>query len=89
METSYLAYDASPKAEEALYLATYLALQWKISLVVTHVTDENESDDQPLQRVEVYLEGRDIKTEFVTTRGKPAEALLETAAQHSMRTEQG
>ena len=77
-----LAYDGSPKAAEALFVATYLKIRWPISLVVLTVETEHTSRttlDRARQYIERYGE---TDVEYVQ-RPKPiAEAVLATAAAH-------
>ena len=48
LNRALLAYDGSPKAREALFVATYLAGRWQISLPVAEtilrVCEENQSN---------------------------------------------
>ena len=53
-----LAYDGSPKTQEALFIATYLASAWKIPLVVGSILDEGRVGTQTIQRAREYLEAR-------------------------------
>jgi hypothetical protein len=39
LRQALLAYDGSPKADEALFVAAYLAGQWQLPLVVVTVVD--------------------------------------------------
>ncbi len=73
-----LAYDDSPKAQEALYVATYLCGRWQLPLNVVHVTD-NESGNEILDVARNYLKARDIEVEYVLTSGPVAETLLAVA----------
>ena len=71
-----LAYDGSLKAQEALFIATYLAGQWKIPLDVISIGDENiVKDIQGDARK--YLEDHDVKAEYiVSSENKPTENIL-------------
>ncbi|MGH2522274.1 MAG: universal stress protein, partial [Anaerolineales bacterium] len=51
-----LAYDDSPKAKEALFVATYLTEQWKIPLVVVTVVEANGTTPETLEHARKYLE---------------------------------
>jgi nucleotide-binding universal stress UspA family protein len=73
-----LAYDDSPKAQEALYVATYLCGRWQLPLNVVHVTD-NEAGNEILDVARNYLKARDIEVEYVLTSGPVAETLLAVA----------
>lgn len=74
-----LAYDGSSKAQEALFIAAYLAGQWPISLVVLNVS---EADDEPdrLAEAQGYLETRGVTATFMPAQGNVPTAILTTAA---------
>ena len=79
MDRLLLAYDGSPKADEALFVATYLMVRWPFSLVVLTVETENTSP-ATLERARSYLEQYGVTAEYIL-RPKPiAAAILETAA---------
>jgi nucleotide-binding universal stress UspA family protein len=65
-----LAYDATPRAEEALVLAAYLAVRWSVALTVVTVPDPKLPS----------VEGG-IAAEFLTVSGEPAPAILSAAEQ--------
>ena len=74
-----LAYSAdSPKAEEALFAATYIAETWKTRLTIVSVI-ENDSDRHELDRVRDYLEFHEVSADFVLEKGSPSEVILQTA----------
>ncbi len=79
LEHALLAYDGSLKAQEALFIATYLAGQWKIPLhVITIGEDSAVSEIQGDARE--YLEEHNIKAEYLLTGGADhAEIILERA----------
>ena len=79
-----LSYDGSPKAEEALFVATYLAGRWQIPLSVVTVFDNNRVAPETLLRAGVYLEERGIEAEFIVQEGPVAEAILKTADTHQV-----
>jgi nucleotide-binding universal stress UspA family protein len=74
-----LAYDGSPKAEEALYVSTYVAGQWGIPLTVITVPEGKEVTSETMQRARAYLEAHGLQATFVEGDGQAAEAILETA----------
>jgi nucleotide-binding universal stress UspA family protein len=82
MNRILLAYDGSRKANEALFVATYLAGRWPVSLVVLTV----ETDYTPASALDAareYIEARGIETaEFVLQTKPIAKAILKTAAEH-------
>lgn len=79
-----LAYDGSPKAEEALFVATYLASRWPLSLTVLTVETEHTSAEA-LERAKAYMQERGIMNATYVLRPRPiAEALLETAVEYDI-----
>jgi nucleotide-binding universal stress UspA family protein len=74
-----LAYDGSPKADEALFVATYLAGRWQIPLTVVTVFDQGRVAPETLLRAQVYLDERGIQAGYAAEEGPVAEAILKTA----------
>jgi nucleotide-binding universal stress UspA family protein len=79
LSRALLAYDGSPKAQEALFVATYLAGRWQIPLVVVTVIESDRATPETLARAQDYLETHGVQATFVEENGPVAEALLETA----------
>jgi nucleotide-binding universal stress UspA family protein len=82
LEQALLAYDGSPKAQEALFVATYLAGQWRIPLVVVSTSDDERVTSARLSEAGEYLQRHAVQATFVTRNGPPAEAILRTAEAH-------
>jgi nucleotide-binding universal stress UspA family protein len=82
MDRALLAYDGSPKAEEALFIATYLSGQWHIPLVVVTVIETGRTTSEALARAQAYLESHSVPATFVKESGPVAEAVLRTAEAH-------
>jgi nucleotide-binding universal stress UspA family protein len=83
MNRALLAYDSSPKAQEALFAATYLALQWQVSLIVVTVLGEGAISDTAQQRARDYLERHHVEATYIEERGQVAAAILRAAATHT------
>jgi nucleotide-binding universal stress UspA family protein len=83
LSRALLAYDGSPKAQEALYVATYLALQWQIPLTVVTVIEGERGPDSPLDRARHYIESHSAAASYVEQSGPVADAILHTAAAHA------
>jgi nucleotide-binding universal stress UspA family protein len=81
LENALLAYDGSPKADEALFIAAYLALKWRIPLAVVTVIEEDEVFDETMETARSYLESRGVKAKYLTERGDVSQAILNTAEQ--------
>jgi nucleotide-binding universal stress UspA family protein len=73
-----LAYDGSPKAEEALYVATYLTGQWDIPLVVLTISEKKSQPSGILEIAQDYLDTFGLKAEYKKKRGPVAETILKT-----------
>jgi nucleotide-binding universal stress UspA family protein len=79
LDRGLLAYDGSPKADEALFVATYLAARWQISLtVLTVITAYTKAETQ--DRARRYLIGNHLlNVEYVLAEEPITEAVLNTA----------
>jgi len=76
-----LAYDGSAKAEEALFAATYIALRWKLELVVVTVV----GGDVPrgtLDRARAYLQEHGVSATYVEAQGPAGDTIVSTAEAH-------
>jgi nucleotide-binding universal stress UspA family protein len=82
LDRALLAYDGSPKAQEALFVATYLAGQWRIPLVVVSTAEEESATSARLSEAGDYLRGHGVQATFVARSGPPAAAILHTAEEH-------
>ncbi len=78
---AFVAYDGSPKAQEALFIATYLALAWKIPLTVGSVADESRVGAHTLDQARVYLEAHNVAAEYQIESGPIAETILRLSQQ--------
>ena len=73
-----LAYDGSPKAEEALHVAAYLAGGWGSSLTVVVALDRRVTEAAG-DRIRAALEAHRIEPEYVIEKSPPAPLILSTA----------
>jgi nucleotide-binding universal stress UspA family protein len=78
-----LPYDSSPKAEEALFFATYLALHWKQALAVLTVVEDERTTAAAQERARSYLESHAVDATYLIERGAVGEAILRTAEAQS------
>ncbi len=76
-----LAYDGSPKAREAMFVAAYLAGQWKLPLFVVTILD-TDLPEETLMEAMVYMEEHGIQANPVVEKGPVAEAILKAAEEH-------
>lgn len=81
MEHALLAYDGSPKADEALFVATYLALRWQMALTVVTV-ETAYTTAAAADRARAYLEQHEVNADFVLGKGEIAAVIGETAVVH-------
>ena len=83
LKHALLAYDGTPKAREALFVATYLAGSWGIPLAVVHVSEADRAGQEILADARDYLHdhGLDAKLEEVALQDdeRVADAILRTA----------
>jgi nucleotide-binding universal stress UspA family protein len=77
-----LAYDGSPKADEALFVATYVAGQWNMPLVVVTV-DTDRIRPEVQRRAHEYLALHEVRATYEHKSGPAAEAILQAAEQHA------
>jgi nucleotide-binding universal stress UspA family protein len=74
MDKAVLAYDGSPKADEALYLAAYAANNWPLDLLV--ISAGKEQSEIALHRAKSYLAMRDVPAKYLQSDRPAAEAIL-------------
>lgn len=79
LKSALLAYDGSPKAKEALFVAAYLAGRWQVPLVVLSVLEEDRVTPAALQEARDYLAEHRVQASFVTEHGTIAWAIIRTA----------
>jgi nucleotide-binding universal stress UspA family protein len=79
MKHALLAYDGSKKANEALYLAAYLACSWGIKITVLTSLEKGIREGLQLQKAKGYLISQDVEAEYVTRRGTAGPIVVETA----------
>lgn len=81
LQHALLAYDGSPKAEEALFVATYLASRWQIQLTVVTVSSGGngklETAERTLSRAKTYLGLAGVTADYVVQIGSATQTLLE------------
>lgn len=76
-----LAYDGSPKAREALYVAAYVAGRGRVPLTVLSVSEGGRSAAGALDEAAAYLEPYDVQAHLVEGPGPVAQTILQTAQQ--------
>jgi nucleotide-binding universal stress UspA family protein len=88
LQHALLAYDGSPKAEEALFVATYLASRWQIQLTVVTVSSGGngklESAERTLSRAKTYLGLAGVVANYFVQIGPAAQTLLALAEKETV-----
>ncbi len=79
MRRPLLAYDGSPKAREALFVATYLAGRWSLALTVVTVLEKGRATSETLTRARTYLRAHGVQATFVARKEPASEAILTVA----------
>jgi nucleotide-binding universal stress UspA family protein len=79
LDRALLAYDGSPKANEALFVTTYLAGRWNISLVVVTVMENSRIPSDTLTRAQIYLESHQVQATFIKESGAAPDVILKAA----------
>jgi len=85
LESALLAYGPGPQANEALYLATYLAGRWGTRLTVVTVKKDSSSESL-IGEARSYLETHGVQATYIEEDGgaalNPARAVLLNAEAH-------
>ncbi|PID58052.1 hypothetical protein CSB45_05010 [candidate division KSB3 bacterium] len=71
-----LAYDGSPKADEALFVGAYMASTRQLDLVVITVEESGHANLTVLAQAKEYLMRRHVKAEYVRTSGNVSNMIL-------------
>ncbi|MAU01129.1 MAG: universal stress protein UspA [Anaerolineaceae bacterium] len=83
LQHALLAYDGSPKSEEALFVATYLASRWQTQLTVVTVSSNGNGKLDTARRIQsrakTYLGLAGVEAHYLLPVGPAADTLLETA----------
>lgn len=74
-----LAYDGSPMAEEALFIATYMAGRWGVPLTVLTVEEKGRTRREAQGRARDYLKTHGLEAAYAVKAGDVSSHLLETA----------
>ncbi len=76
LQHALLAYDGSPRAKEALFVATYAAEMWKTKLTVLTALEGNRVTSNMLDHVRQYLEIHEVEAEYIVSKNGTSEALI-------------
>jgi nucleotide-binding universal stress UspA family protein len=76
LNRALLAFDGSPKAREALFVAAYLAGKWCIPLSVVTVDDGGQNPEEVLAQARLYLEEHGVQAAYRVENGPVSETIL-------------
>ena len=82
MARALLAYDGSPKAREAMFVATYMAQYWGAELTVVSVIESMYTTPDTLVDAREYLDAHGVQADYVQETGSAPEGILKTARAH-------
>lgn len=80
LSRALLAFDGSPRAREALFVATYLAGRWRIPLAVVTVTEPDRPGPGALEAARAYIEARGVEASYLARQSAVADGILQAAA---------
>jgi nucleotide-binding universal stress UspA family protein len=81
MKNALLAYDGSRKANEALYLAAYLASYWGTKITVLTSLEKSLKESLNLQKAKGYLVSQKVEANYIQRRGPAGPAVVAEAAE--------
>jgi nucleotide-binding universal stress UspA family protein len=79
LDNVLLAYDGSPRADEALFVATYLADRWETSLTVVTVTENGNVPPKTTLHAQRYLDSHGVQATYLEESGTVGEVISTTA----------
>lgn len=82
LNKALLAYDGSPKANEALFITNYIAMKWQISVVVLSVVEKNEPGSAFLTKAFRYFQDYAVKPVYIEKRGLVHEEILASCREY-------
>jgi nucleotide-binding universal stress UspA family protein len=82
IDTVLLAYDGSPKAREALYVATYMGGVWDADLRIVAVDDKGQDTGGALDDAQSYLASYGVEATSEMVEGDAADRILDVAERH-------
>jgi nucleotide-binding universal stress UspA family protein len=82
LKHALLAYDGSRKANEALYLAAYLASTWGTKITVLTSRERSLRESLNLQKAKGYLISHKVEANYVSARGDAGPLVVQTAKEN-------
>ena len=78
IKKALLAYNGSPKADEALFIAAYMASRWQLPLTILTI-ETNGIQAEPIQaKAKEYLDAIDAPIEYFIGKSSVVETILQT-----------
>ncbi len=71
-----LAYDGTPKADLALYMAAYISLKWHVPLSVITVKQRSRTTKKTLELAQKYLKKHGIEAQYFLEEGNVTKVLM-------------
>ncbi len=81
MTHALLAYDGSRKANEALYLAAYLASGWGTKITVLTSVEKSLKESLNLQKAKGYLVSQKVEADYIQRRGPAGHSVVDEATE--------
>jgi nucleotide-binding universal stress UspA family protein len=72
-----LAYDGTPKAREALFVATYLTGRWGVPLTLVTVAEGERDRDEILEDARVYLDAHGVRASLAPEQREGGESVAD------------
>lgn len=82
LERPLLAYDRSPKAEEALYIGAHISSMWNKQLIVIYIQEQGKTPSNALVHAKQYLDDQGTQAIFLEKHGQVASQILKTANEY-------
>lgn len=82
-DRALLAFDGSEKSKEALFVAAYIAEQWKTKLTVMTLKDSEEASASVQDYARAYLELHEMEANYISTKG-PMDTFLEVSKERDI-----
>jgi nucleotide-binding universal stress UspA family protein len=79
LSRALLAFDGSPRAREALVVATYLAARWGIPLAVVTVIEPDRASAGTLEAALDYMAAHGVQAHAIKAQGAVADSILQAA----------
>ncbi len=79
IQKALLAYNSSPKADEALFIAAYLASCWRIPISVLTIGNNDVDAESVQAKAKEYLASSDASIDYIIEESEVVETILRTA----------